>query len=82
MEGYTQVKVLHSGLPAYAPLVPTSALPTIAFVSLCAAFALTFTLTTLHKSSIPVVELVTALVAAALAGGGVVALFCTVGVYV
>ncbi|KAL1408167.1 hypothetical protein Q8F55_004971 [Vanrija albida] len=82
MASYTSVKALYAELPAYQPLVSTTALPAIAFFFLTLSFLLTFFLTTLKTTSIPVTEVGTALAAAFLAGGGVVALFCTVGVYV
>ncbi|KAK4687517.1 hypothetical protein P7C73_g2592, partial [Tremellales sp. Uapishka_1] len=79
---YSSIKALYPTLPSYSPPVPVSALPTLALLTLAAVFALTFIFTTLPASRNPVPELGTALVASLLAGGGVVALFCTVGVYV
>ncbi|RXK34907.1 hypothetical protein M231_07841 [Tremella mesenterica] len=45
-------------------------------------FVLAFIFTTLPKSKNPLPELSTALIASLFAGGGVIALFCTLGVYV
>ncbi|WRT68990.1 uncharacterized protein IL334_005972 [Kwoniella shivajii] len=81
-ETYASIKTLHSSLPAFQPPISTSALPSIAFITLLAFFVLTFLFTTLPKSKIPIPEIGTALAASVLAGGGVVALFCTLGVYV
>ncbi|WWD21107.1 hypothetical protein CI109_105588 [Kwoniella shandongensis] len=81
-DSYASIKKLHTSLPAFQPPISTSALPTIAFLSLLGFFVLTFLFTTLPKSRLPIPELGTALFASALAGGGVVALFCTLGVYV
>ncbi|WVQ81354.1 hypothetical protein IAT38_003477 [Cryptococcus sp. DSM 104549] len=79
---YSEAKALHSSLPAFEPPVPTSSLPTIALVGLLGFFLLTFIFTALPTSRFPIQELSTAAIASLLAGGGVVALFCTVGVYV
>ncbi|WVQ63986.1 uncharacterized protein L199_002144 [Kwoniella botswanensis] len=81
-ETYASIKTLHSSLPSFQPSISTSLLPSIALISLLAFFALTFLFTTLPKSKVPIPEITTALLASALAGGGVVALFCTLGVYV
>ncbi|ORY24788.1 hypothetical protein BCR39DRAFT_545942 [Naematelia encephala] len=81
-ESYASIKALHSSLPSFTPPISTSVLPYIALFALLAFFALAFTFTTLPKSRNPIPELGLALLASALAGGGVVALFCTVGVYV
>ncbi|WVR09121.1 hypothetical protein IAU60_006183 [Kwoniella sp. DSM 27419] len=79
---YASVKALHASAPAFAPPIPIAALPTIAFLSLLAFFALTFLFTTLPKSKVPIPELGIAAIASILAGGGVVAMFCTTGVNV
>ncbi|OCF31404.1 hypothetical protein I316_07009 [Kwoniella heveanensis BCC8398] len=81
-ESYASIKALHASLPSFQPPISTSALPTISLITMLAFFALTFLFTTLPKSRVPIAELGTALLASALAGGGVVALFCTLGVYV
>ncbi|WWC91292.1 uncharacterized protein L201_006235 [Kwoniella dendrophila CBS 6074] len=81
-ETYASIKALHSSLPAFQPPISISFLPSIALISLLAFFALTFLFTTLPRSKVPIAELSTALIASALAGGGIVALFCTLGVYV
>ncbi|QRV76891.1 hypothetical protein RhiJN_19736 [Ceratobasidium sp. AG-Ba] len=41
-QDYATVKALHESLPAFAPLIPTAALPYIAFVLLTSTFALGF----------------------------------------
>ncbi|KAK1922485.1 hypothetical protein DB88DRAFT_541610 [Papiliotrema laurentii] len=82
MSSYASVKALHSSLPSFSPTIPTSVLPYIALVFLSIFFALTFTFTTLPRSKNPLPELGTGLLASSLAGAGVVALFCTLGVYV
>ncbi|QRW05785.1 hypothetical protein RhiLY_04784 [Ceratobasidium sp. AG-Ba] len=41
-QDYAAVKALHESLPAFAPLIPTAALPYIAFVLLTSTFALGF----------------------------------------
>ncbi|KIR26702.1 hypothetical protein I307_02051 [Cryptococcus deuterogattii 99/473] len=79
---YTSVKSLHNSLPSFHPRIPVSALPSIAFLSLLGFFGLTFMFTTLSKSRLPFTEIATVFVASSLAGMGIVALFCTVGVYV
>ncbi|KAL7421244.1 hypothetical protein Q5752_004129 [Cryptotrichosporon argae] len=82
MSDYASIKALHATLPPFAPMVPTALLPYIAFFSLLGSFVLAFLFSTLPKSRNPVPELATAAVASLLAGAGIVALFCTVGVYV
>ncbi|GHJ88301.1 hypothetical protein NliqN6_4703 [Naganishia liquefaciens] len=79
MSTYTELKNLFESSPAFQPPLPVSLLPVIATVSLSAAFALTFMFTTTSK---PSGELLTSLAASALTSIGVVAVFCTVGVYV
>jgi len=54
----------------------------LAFLSLAFTFALAFYFSTLPKDAIPIRETVVASVAGILGGFGVVALFCSVGVYV
>jgi hypothetical protein len=79
------------------PLIPVSLLPFLALVLLAATFALAFYFTTyvvplllfhislsysLPKDALPLRETAVAATASTLAGFGVVALFCTAGVYV
>lgn len=79
---YDAIKQLHQSLPAFSPYIAVGLLPYIAFFLLTATFALAFYFSTLSKDTLPVRETVVALTASALGGFGVVALFCTVGVYV
>ncbi|KZT09026.1 uncharacterized protein LAESUDRAFT_757202 [Laetiporus sulphureus 93-53] len=72
----------HRLLPAFAPAVPVSALPIIALVLLTATFVLAFYFSTLPNDKIPVREAAVASLASILGGFGIVALFCTAGVYV
>ncbi|KAG9047566.1 hypothetical protein FS837_001970 [Tulasnella sp. UAMH 9824] len=82
MPSYADVKTLHATLPPFAPLVPTSLLPYLSLVLLGATFALAFFFTTLPTPAVPGKELGVASLASVLAGFGIVALFCTAGVYV
>lgn len=77
---YDSVAALHRNIPAFTPAVPVALLPYLAFVLLAATFGLAFYFSTLSKS--PVRELGVASAASLLGGFGVVALFCSVGVYV
>ncbi|KAL7408863.1 hypothetical protein BDY24DRAFT_405127 [Mrakia frigida] len=77
---YQALKSLHFSSPSFTPLIPTTSLPLIAGVTLSAAFVSSFYFTTLKRS--PVQETITASVSSLLAGVGVVALFCAVGVNV
>ncbi|EAU93240.1 hypothetical protein CC1G_11222 [Coprinopsis cinerea okayama7 len=79
---YAQFKALHNAHPPFSPLIPVSLLPWLALILLAATFSLTFYFSTLPKSTVPVKELGVASAASILAGFGVVALFCTAGVYV
>ncbi|KAJ7431516.1 hypothetical protein B0H11DRAFT_2130089 [Mycena galericulata] len=79
---YSQLQSLFASAPPFQPLVPVALLPYIAFTLLFITFTLAFYVSTLPKSTIPVRETVVASVASILGGFGVVALFCTVGVYV
>ncbi|KAH9982052.1 hypothetical protein BGW80DRAFT_1197762 [Lactifluus volemus] len=79
---YATVKHLHKIAPAFTPHVPVGLLSYLAFILLTVTFGLTFYFTTLPKSSIPTREVVVAIVASTLGGFGVVALFCSAGVYV
>ncbi|GAA6057886.1 hypothetical protein JCM3770_001817 [Rhodotorula araucariae] len=67
----------HAALPAFAPFVSRSALPTLATQCLLAAFVLTFYFSTLRNQ---LVKEVGVAAAASLAGGyGLVFAFCAVG---
>ncbi|EIN13272.1 hypothetical protein PUNSTDRAFT_128959 [Punctularia strigosozonata HHB-11173 SS5] len=79
---HSQVEALHRGLPPFSPSVPTELLPYLAFVLLAATFGLAFYFSTLPKATVPARELAVASLASVLGGFGVVALFCSVGVYV
>ncbi|KAF8266630.1 hypothetical protein EI94DRAFT_1732553 [Lactarius quietus] len=79
---YATVKHLHKVAPAFSPYVPVGLLSYLAFILLTATFGLAFYFTTLPKSTIPTRETVVAMVASTLGSFGVVALFCSVGVYV
>ncbi|KAI0317917.1 hypothetical protein OF83DRAFT_1057798, partial [Amylostereum chailletii] len=76
------LQYLHQKAPAFTPYIPVSLLPAIAFVLLTATFGLAFYFSTLQKDTLPVRETLVAATASALGGLGVVALFCSVGVYV
>ncbi|KAF8725227.1 hypothetical protein AX14_008248 [Amanita brunnescens Koide BX004] len=78
---YDSIKILHAALPPFAPAVPLALLPYLAFLSLSLTFALAFYFSTLPKDTIPIRETVVASAASILGGFGVVALFCSVGVY-
>ncbi|KAG7450836.1 uncharacterized protein BT62DRAFT_538442 [Guyanagaster necrorhizus] len=82
MDEYNALKDLHNILPPFQPIIPVSLLPYIALVLLSATFTLAFYFSTLPKDTIPIREMVVASTASILGGFGVVALFCTVGVYV
>ncbi|RPD59477.1 hypothetical protein L227DRAFT_576296 [Lentinus tigrinus ALCF2SS1-6] len=82
MADYLSVQALHKATPAFSPAVPVALLPYLAFVLLSATFALAFYFSTLPKEKIPAHELAVASAASLLGGFGVVALFCSVGVYV
>ncbi|KAI0761156.1 hypothetical protein BD413DRAFT_607237 [Trametes elegans] len=75
-------RALHKTVPSFSPLLPVGLLPYIAFILLGATFALAFYFSTLPKEKVPVRELAVASTASILGGFGVVAMFCTVGVYV
>ncbi|THU79888.1 hypothetical protein K435DRAFT_785669 [Dendrothele bispora CBS 962.96] len=84
MADYEAIKALHHSLPPFQPVVNVGLLPYIAFLLLALTFVLAFYFSTLPKSTstIPTKEVPVALVASVLGGFGVVAMFCTVGVYV
>ncbi|KAJ7171560.1 hypothetical protein C8R43DRAFT_978665 [Mycena crocata] len=79
---YADLKSLYTASPAFSSLIPVALLPYIAFILLFTTFTLAFYVSTLPKENIPVRETAVASVASILGGFGVVALFCTVGVYV
>ncbi|KAF9466862.1 hypothetical protein BDZ94DRAFT_1305740 [Collybia nuda] len=79
---YNAAKALHASLPPFSPIVPVVLLPYLAFILLSATFALAFYFSTLPKDTIPLRETAVAATASTLAGFGVVAMFCTAGVYV
>ncbi|KAJ8088718.1 hypothetical protein PQX77_005578 [Marasmius sp. AFHP31] len=82
MADYEALKALHESLPPFKPIVNVSLLPYIAFILLASTFTLGFYFTTLPKTTVPTREIPVALLASVLGGFGVVALFCSVGVYV
>ncbi|KAG8850841.1 hypothetical protein FRB96_009578 [Tulasnella sp. 330] len=82
MQSYEDVKTLHAALPAFAPIIPTQWLPSLSFILLASAFVLAFFFSTLSTPAIPVKEVGVAALASVLAGFGIVALFCSAGVYV
>ncbi|TEB26293.1 hypothetical protein FA13DRAFT_1795708 [Coprinellus micaceus] len=79
---YDALKTLHSSAAPFTPLVPVSLLPALALILLSATFVLAFYFSTLPKNAIPLKEVAVASTASILGGFGVVALFCTAGVYV
>jgi len=82
MADYESVRSLHKAIPPFSPYIPTGLLPYIAFFLLAATFALGFYFSTLQTEKVPVREFTVASLASILGGFGVVALFCSVGVYV
>ncbi|KAF8060882.1 hypothetical protein FPV67DRAFT_1673715 [Lyophyllum atratum] len=78
----TSTQALHAALPPFSPIVPVALLPYLAALLLSSTFVLAFYFTTLPKSTIPIRETAVASTASILAGFGVVALFCSAGVYV
>ncbi|KAG6852558.1 hypothetical protein C0991_010930 [Blastosporella zonata] len=79
---YHSTQALHAALPSFAPIIPTALLPYIAAILLTSTFVLAFYFTTLPKDTVPTRETAVASTASLLAGFGVVALFCSAGVYV
>jgi len=79
---YSLIKERHASLPAFQPTIPTFLLPYLAFALLTSAFLLTFYFSTLPKSMLAAREILVASIASILAGFGIVAVFCSVGVYV
>ncbi|CAG7847841.1 SubName: Full=Uncharacterized protein {ECO:0000313/EMBL:CCA77868.1} [Serendipita indica DSM 11827] len=82
MASYSSLQQLHASLPAFAPLISQSLIPYLAWSLLLTSFGLGFYFTTLPKHSVPVTEILVALVASILGGFGTVAMFCTLGVYI
>ncbi|GBE78582.1 hypothetical protein BKA93DRAFT_799571 [Sparassis latifolia] len=82
MQDYLSIQALHRSIPPFSPDIPVGLLPYLAFVLLATTFALAFYFSTLPKDTLPVREVAVASIASLLGGFGVVALFCTVGVYV
>ncbi|PPQ73105.1 hypothetical protein CVT24_009441 [Panaeolus cyanescens] len=76
------LKTLHYSLPAFQPSIAPNYLPYIAAFCLLPTFALAFYFSTLPKNLLSLKEPAVALLASVLGGFGVVALFCSVGVYV
>ncbi|KAH9836662.1 uncharacterized protein C8Q71DRAFT_759162 [Rhodofomes roseus] len=81
MSDHQAIAARHAALPAFSPSVPAGLLPYLAFLLLTATFALAFYFSTLPKDKIPIREAAVASLASVLGGVGVVALFCTAGVY-
>ncbi|KIY45813.1 hypothetical protein FISHEDRAFT_76356 [Fistulina hepatica ATCC 64428] len=79
---YVALATLHRTSPPFSPIVPVGLLPYLAFVLLGATFLLAFYSTVVLKSSLAAREFPSAALASLLGGFGVVALFCSVGVYV
>ncbi|KIL62214.1 hypothetical protein M378DRAFT_13035 [Amanita muscaria Koide BX008] len=82
MADHHSIKVLYTSLPAFSPVFPPALLPYLAFLLLAVTFTLAFYFSTLPKDNIPVRESTVASAASLLGGFGVVALFCSVGVYI
>ncbi|KAJ4485367.1 hypothetical protein J3R30DRAFT_3696707 [Lentinula aciculospora] len=82
MSEYESVQALHHSLPPFQPLISVELLPYIALILLASTFVLAFYSSTIPKTTIPGKEVPLAVIASVLGGFGVVALFCTVGVYV
>ncbi|KIM39159.1 hypothetical protein M413DRAFT_58352, partial [Hebeloma cylindrosporum] len=79
---YASLQALHHSLPAFSPIVPTALLPFVAALFLVPTFILAFYFSTLPKDKFALREPLVALLASVLGGFGVVALFCSAGVYV
>jgi len=82
MSDYQAIHALQRTLPSFTPHLPVGLLPYIAFILLATTFALAFYFSTLPNDKLPARELAVASLASILGGFGVVALFCTAGVYV
>ncbi|KAI0785948.1 hypothetical protein C8Q75DRAFT_773534 [Abortiporus biennis] len=82
LQEYDAIRELHKTIPAFSPYIPATLLPYLAFILLAATFVLAFYFSTLPKDTIPIREATVASLASLLGGFGVVALFCSAGVYV
>ncbi|KIP01985.1 hypothetical protein PHLGIDRAFT_112541 [Phlebiopsis gigantea 11061_1 CR5-6] len=82
MADYESIATLHKHIPSFSPYIPVGLLPYLAFVLLTAVFGLAFYFSTLPKTTVPLREVAIASTASLLGGFGVVALFCSAGVYV
>ncbi|PPQ89932.1 hypothetical protein CVT25_009987 [Psilocybe cyanescens] len=82
MDDYQHARALHHSLPAFSPIVPTALLPFASALFLLPTFALAFYFSTLPKDKFALREPLVAVAASILGGFGVVALFCSAGVYV
>ncbi|CAL1696866.1 unnamed protein product [Somion occarium] len=82
MADYQSIQALHKAVPPFSPYIAVGLLPYIAFFLLVSTFGLAFYFSTLPKDTIPIREVAVASTASLLGGFGVVALFCSVGVYV
>ncbi|TFK38637.1 hypothetical protein BDQ12DRAFT_683097 [Crucibulum laeve] len=82
MSDYDAVQALYRSLPSFSPIIPVALLPFLALILLASTFVLAFYFSTLPKDTLPIRETAVASTASILGGFGVVALFCTVGVYV
>ncbi|OBZ79430.1 hypothetical protein A0H81_00225 [Grifola frondosa] len=78
----SDIQALHNTIPPFSPYIAVGLLPYFAFTLLAATFALAFYFSTLPKQTLPIREAAVASTASLLGGFGVVALFCTAGVYV
>ncbi|KAI5475165.1 hypothetical protein MNV49_001852 [Pseudohyphozyma bogoriensis] len=79
MSTYSQVLAEHSSLPAYTPLLPTSSLSSIAFLSLVSSFCLSCYFSTLKSKGVPVHELAVGGAASFTGAVGLIAAFCAIG---
>jgi len=82
LKAYFSVQSAHKSLPAFSPYISAGLLPYLAFALLTGTFTLAFYVSTLPKNASITREIGIASTASCLAGFGVVALFCSVGVYV
>jgi hypothetical protein len=79
---YDSIKALYTTSPAFTPSASVGLLPYLAFLLLAVTFVLAFYFSTLPKDIVPMRESTIASVASILGGFGIVALFCSVGVYI
>jgi len=82
MSTFQVIQALHRSSPPFSPYIALEFLPGFTLFLLATTFTLAFYFSTLPKHTIPVRETVVASIASILGGFGIVALFCTVGVYV